>query len=248
MSQRSSDDTRSVGASRTTRGRWPLDWTAFLELTGIYVFLSVLGLALGSLAISWSEESPGEGLDESAVTWWHAQRSAMLDTLTNLGSSVADTTILGALVTVVFLALAFVWHRRRGATAVGLALGMEVAVFLTVSTTLDRGRPDIEQMDPAPPTASFPSGHVGASAAFALIVAVIVFWNTRNTIWRSLAVVGAIALPAIVALSRMYRGMHFVTDVVGGALLGAAAAIGAWIVITRAVARHGKQHSEELPA
>ena len=247
MSQPSSDDSPPVSASGPTGRRWPLDRAALLELGGIYVFLTVLGLAMGSLAISWSENGPGDSVDETAVSWWHAQRSSLLDTLTNLGSSIADTAILGALVTVVFLVLVFVWHRRAGATALGLALGMEVAVFLTVSTTLDRARPDIQQMDPAPPTASFPSGHVGASAAFALIAAVIVFWNTRSTVWRSLAVVSAIMLPAIVALSRMYRGMHFLTDVVGGALLGAAAAVAAWLVVTRALARHRERRLEEAP-
>ena len=239
---RVSDDTRSLSVPRTVGKRWPLDRTSFLELTGIYVFLTVLGMALGSLAISWSEAGPG--FDERAVAWWNEQRSSTLDTLTNLASSIADTAILGAVVTILFVALAFVWQRRRSATALGLALGLEVTVFLTVSTTLDRARPDVAQMDPAPPTASFPSGHVGATVSFVLIVAVIIFWNTRTTIWRSLAIVGAIALPVIVALSRMYRGMHFFTDVVGGALLGAAAALAAWLVVTRALNRQ----REDAPA
>ncbi|MEX0756531.1 MAG: phosphatase PAP2 family protein, partial [Acidimicrobiia bacterium] len=103
--------------------------------------------------------------------------------------------------------------------------------------------PDVEQLDPAPPTASFPSGHVGATVAFALIVTVIVFWNTRNASWRALAVTSAIAISVIMALSRMYRGMHFFTDVVGGALLGAAAAVAAWLVINRALERRRRNEA-----
>jgi membrane-associated phospholipid phosphatase len=237
--------TGNTNATRTGGGRWPLDPTSLLEISGIYVVLSAIGIAMGSLVISWTESSPGRSLDETTVTWWEAQRSATLDTLTDVGSSFADTAVLGATVAVLFLVLVFVWQRKRGATALGLALGLEVTVFLTVSATVGRARPDVEQLDPAPPTASFPSGHVGATVTFALIVAVIVFWNSRHAIWRALAVTSALALPVIVALARMYRGMHYFTDVVGGALLGAAAAFGAWLVINRALER---KHREEASA
>ena len=196
--------------------RWPLDRTSFLEVAGIYVLLSALGVAMGSLATSWSESSPGRSLDETTVAWWHAQRSTTFDTLTDVGSSFADTPVLGTVIAVLFFVLVFVWRRRRGAAALGLALGFEVAVFLTVSAVVGRARPEVEQLDPASPTASFPSGHVGATVAFALIITVIVFWNSRHSVWRALAVTTAITLSVIMALSRMYRGMHFLTDVVGG--------------------------------
>ncbi|MEX1004875.1 MAG: phosphatase PAP2 family protein [Acidimicrobiia bacterium] len=224
-------------AAQTSRGRWPLDRSSIREVLGIYAVLSALGIAMGSLATAWSESSGDPSLDEGTVSWWNARRSTTLDTLTDVGSSFADTAVLGALVAVLFLVLVFGLRRRIGATALALALGLEVTVFLTVSAVIGRARPDVEQLDPAPPTASFPSGHVGATVTFALIVAVIVFWATRKAVWRALAVTAAVVLPVMMALSRMYRGMHFLTDVVGGALLGAAAAVGAWLVVTRALER-----------
>lgn len=243
MSPASTDKSRTAQTTRTKSGRWPLDWTSLFEVAGIFVVLSAIGVAMGSLVISWSESSPGRSLDEAVVEWWQAQRSTTLNTLAHVGSSLADTAVLGAVVAVVFLVLVFVWHRRRGAAALGLALGLEVTVFLTVSAVVDRARPDVEQLDPAPPTASFPSGHVGASVAFALIVAVIVFWSSRSTVWRTLAATSALTLPVIVALSRMYQGMHFLTDVVGGLLLGASAAVGAWLVVNRALEREDREES-----
>ena len=245
MSHVSTDDNRISSATRAGESRWPLDRTSILEIVGIYGVLSVLGVAMGSVATSWTDSSSGRSLDETTAAWWQARRSAMLDTLTNVGSSFADTAILASVVALLFLVLVFVWRRRRGATALGLALGFEVAVFLTVSAVVGRARPDVEQLDPAPPTASFPSGHVGATVAFVLIVTVIVYWNSRRTAWRSLAVTTALVLSVVVALSRMYRGMHFLTDVVGGALLGASAAVAAWLVINRAMER---RHPEELAA
>jgi membrane-associated phospholipid phosphatase len=50
----------------------------------------------------------------------------------------------------------------------------------------------------------------------------IVFWNTRRSLPRFLALVGAVILPISVALARLYRGMHYLSDVVVGAGLGIA--------------------------
>jgi membrane-associated phospholipid phosphatase len=241
MSRISTTESQKADRSVRIAERWPLDRRSLLEVAGIYLVLSTVGIALGALAVSWSESSSGRGIDGTLVGWWQAQRSATLDTLTNVGSSFGDTAILSSLVVSLFLALVFVWRRRRGAAALGLALGFEVTVFLTVSSVVGRARPQVEQLDPSPPTASFPSGHVGASVAFVVIVVVIVFWNSRIAGWRVLAATTALAISVIVALSRMYRGMHFLTDVAGGALLGAAAAGGAWIVVHRALDRKVKE-------
>jgi membrane-associated phospholipid phosphatase len=52
-------------------------------------------------------------------------------------------------------------------------------------------------------------------------MAVVVFWHTRKTWIRAVAVIATILVPTAVALARMYRGMHHLTDVLGGAMIGA---------------------------
>jgi undecaprenyl-diphosphatase len=79
---------------------------------------------------------------------------------------------------------------------------------------------------------SFPSGHVAAAAAYAAI-AVVVFWHTRKRWARILVVLVALLVPVIVALSRMYRGMHFLSDTIAGAVLGCAAVALTAVVLTR---------------
>ena len=49
---------------------------------------------------------------------------------------------------------------------------------------------------------------------------VIVFWHTRATWARTLAVVVYAFVVAAVAWARLYQGMHFVSDVATGAVLG----------------------------
>jgi membrane-associated phospholipid phosphatase len=70
-----------------------------------------------------------------------------------------------------------------------------------------------------PESASFPSGH--STTAFAAAVAI--------AIARPALRVWALAVAAVVAVSRVYLGMHYLGDVLGGALLGSA--IGAGIVL-----------------
>ena len=63
---------------------------------------------------------------------------------------------------------------------------------------------------------SFPSGHTGSSFAAATVTFLLC------PRWAGMS---ALALASLVALSRLYVGVHFPTDILGGALVGVAAAL-----------------------
>ncbi|HZX54941.1 MAG TPA: phosphatase PAP2 family protein, partial [Ilumatobacteraceae bacterium] len=65
-------------------------------------------------------------------------------------------------------------------------------------------------------------------------------WHTRRTWIRALVAVVAALIPIIVGLARMYRGMHFLTDVIFGFLLGTTSVIASVIVIRKAAERQGQ--------
>jgi undecaprenyl-diphosphatase len=97
-----------------------------------------------------------------------------------------------------------------------------------VATTLliDRPRPNVPKLDAAPPTSSFPSGHTAAAVCFYGAVAAIIVWHTRHRWIKVVAVVVCAAVPLTIAASRVYRGMHYPTDVLVGMLLG-----GIWLTV-----------------
>lgn len=122
-------------------------------------------------------------------------------------------------------------RRRCFPRATFAAFGAVAAAGLLVTVSkefFDRARPPvsgIEAVGIIPASASFPSGH--SATAFAAAVAVGAFYPGLR---RPL-----LALAAVVALSRVYLGVHYATDVVAGSALGVVLGLASvWLV--RAVA------------
>ena len=119
---------------------------------------------------------------------------------------------------------------RRAVVAAGLSAGLGLAVGKVISELVDRARPFVSDphgvhlFSSHVADAGFPSDH--ATAAFAIAVAILL----RKRGW------GLVALAAATVLSvgRVAIGVHFPSDVLAGAALGAAAALVLWIVPVRA--------------
>jgi undecaprenyl-diphosphatase len=120
-----------------------------------------------------------------------------------------------------------------------------VAVFAAdgIATALKqavgRERPYVERPDPEPLMdthldVAFPSGHASTSFAGATVLALSL---------PRLAV-PLYALATLVALSRVYVGVHYPGDIVGGALLGATVGAAVWIAV---VSRRRRPDQEPLP-
>jgi undecaprenyl-diphosphatase len=114
----------------------------------------------------------------------------------------------------------------RATCAAALAVTTAAMAVTLLKELFDRARPPVADasLDPVgvvPASASFPSGH--AATAFAAAVAVALVYPRLG---RPL-----LALAVVVALSRVYLGMHYVLDVAAGTLLGVAIGVASALVI-----------------
>ncbi|MFD0260966.1 diacylglycerol kinase family protein [Kitasatospora indigofera] len=164
---------------------------------------------------------------ENAVTdRLAANRVPALDTVTSWLSFLAGT---GAVVTVAAVAVLVLLLRSRWREAafLGAAVAAQSAVFLLVTVCVDRPRPSAPHLDAAPPTSSFPSGHVGAAVALYGALAVLAALRLRGPLRLPLCALAAV-LPLLVAGGRLYRGMHHPSDVLAGLVNGVVVLLVMW--------------------
>ena len=135
-------------------------------------------------------------------------------------STSANTGVVIATVLVLALIFRGVFHRWLESAFLLAAVGVQASVFLLTTLVIDRERPRVEQLDVAPPTSSFPSGHTGAATALCVSVGLVVAWHIRSRWLRALLIGLLILVPIAVAAARLYRGMHHPSDVVASFLNG----------------------------
>jgi undecaprenyl-diphosphatase len=101
---------------------------------------------------------------------------------------------------------------------------------------VNRDRPLVPRLDSTPPTSSYPSGHTAASIALYVGLAIIIWSLVRSTTVRAITWIVAVAIPVLVGISRLYRGMHHLTDVLASVLLGCGVLLFALFVTRSSVA------------
>jgi undecaprenyl-diphosphatase len=118
------------------------------------------------------------------------------------------------------------WHEwRRAALAGAASAGIALLIASILGGLVNRARPFVA--DPGQlhlfvahsPDASFPSDH--ATASFAIAVAILL----RRPRWGAVAIVAA----TVLSLGRVAVGVHYPSDVLAGAALGALVALGLWL-------------------
>jgi undecaprenyl-diphosphatase len=145
-------------------------------------------------------------------------------------SEFATVLVLGGLL--VAISLWRRWFRLAVLFTIGICL--EGAVYVTTTYFVTRTRPHVPRLEQLIVSDSFPSGHVAAAVVLWFALGLLVWNITRNRWVRGLTVVVVALAPVVVALSRMYRGMHYPTDAIVGYAIGWAC-VGIAVVTVRAV-------------
>ncbi|MBI4080130.1 phosphatase PAP2 family protein [Candidatus Kaiserbacteria bacterium] len=154
---------------------------------------------------------------------------------TGLVQFFAFMTLFGSTFVVGGIALAagiLLLGRSRLANFAGLCtsvIGTIVVVF-PLKDLIARARPDILYQALSEDTFAFPSGHASFSIALYGFLAYLTWKHVSNPTWRYAAIFAAAALILLIGFSRLYLGLHYLSDVVGGYLIGGAfLALGIWV-------------------
>ena len=192
------------------------------------LFVLTIGLGLAAKALPALRL---EGLD-SAV---NRVNSPPLDDAALVLDRLDHPVVVAVILAVVFVVLLLVvgWRRALGAC---ITTGAGWLTTLVVKTVVAQPRPSTggltHLLHISPATLSYPSGHVVFAAALVSALAMV----CRGARSRAIVlVVGALFVLAV-GWSRLYVGVHYGTDVVGGVLNGVGGALliaGLWNLAAR---------------
>jgi undecaprenyl-diphosphatase len=161
--------------------------------------------------------------DEPVQRFVEAHRTDQLDTFFRLASRAGSTVVVlaAALLMGVFV------YRRCRAVAVALVAAALARPLLEfgLKGLVGRARPDFDRMV-AGDGFSFPSGHaLAAMAVWGMVPLVVGLFTTRRGLWWASVFASGSVIVAIAA-SRVYLGVHWLSDVVAGVLIGAVFLLG----------------------
>jgi undecaprenyl-diphosphatase len=149
--------------------------------------------------------------------------------------TVRDVTALGGnfVLSLVTLAVAgfLLIERKRGAAllVLGSVAGGALLGFL-LKRFFERPRPDLVPHGMDVYTASFPSNHAMLSAVTYLTLGVLLARLEVQRRAKLYFLIVSVLLTAMIGASRVYLGVHWPTDVLAGWSVGAAWAMGVWLV------------------
>jgi undecaprenyl-diphosphatase len=184
--------------------------------------LVLVGWGAGELSVSTARTTDLDAVQDVA-----GDRSPLLTSLAHVLSFVGSGYVVAPLA-VIGCGLLYRRGRRVDGYAVALGVFGAMALSTVVKIIVDRVRPPVHHLE-AVSTASFPSGHATQSTALclALLAALLAGKPLRL---RAAAAFATAALLLSIAISRVYLGVHYPTDVGAGIVLG-----GTWSVLSRRI-------------
>jgi membrane-associated phospholipid phosphatase len=191
-------------------------------------FFALFGLL--SLTVEYNISA---ATDQAAGFWMQRHispsRTAVMSIWTDFGSTwfvLPATLLLGILLARAGMSY---WVKRLAWTVPGCMLSVEI-----VKHFFQRPRPAVPHPILELATYSFPSGHTAAATALYGFLAIFICSRIGKKGLRGLVWCAAVLMIAGVAVSRAYLGVHYVTDVTAGLIMGLA-----WLSLGRAVCSVG---------
>ncbi|HEX9483831.1 MAG TPA: phosphatase PAP2 family protein, partial [Gemmatimonadaceae bacterium] len=162
-----------------------------------------------------------QAFDVAVLQWLHAhqtpQLTALMVEMTYLGTGTVVVMIVG--VTALFL-----WHTEHKYSARLLLASTIGNIVLNgaLKFVYHRSRPSLFAWQTTALSSSFPSGHAMSATVVYGTVAYLLMRLQKHHWARMLTLAGAVLLVLLICLTRLYLGVHYPSDVIGGMIVGLA--------------------------
>lgn len=188
----------------------PVNKKTWLRLIAGYLVYVVLVFAFTELAENVMDHST-LSLDVAILRAINARSGPRFDSffifLTDLSGPVFMPIFT------LLLMLFFIWQKERyNSVYILLTMGGTFLVNTALKLTFQRARPNLWTLLVEESSYSFPSGHAMISMAFALTIIVLSFYSKGR--WAAILAGGFYVL--LIGFSRLYLGVHYPTDILGG--------------------------------
>jgi membrane-associated phospholipid phosphatase len=193
----------------------------------------------GGLVIAWagdqfidlaelvhSKSAKLQDLDSLAHAWAISKRTPGATTFFSLMSTIGSPVGLVVVVIGVTIVLALT-HRYRWMLYLLVTSGGGSLLNMELKRYFARARPDIAEMLRLAQGYSFPSGHAMGSTVVLGALSYLAVRTTTRWRWKAAWLALAWTLIAAIAFSRVYLGVHWISDVAAGIVAGAL-----WVGVT----------------
>ena len=192
-----------------------------LQLTTGAVMLMGASWLFGGIAEDVVHGDPLTLVDVQVAQWFHDHATPVVTRVMLAITHLHDP--LPVTVAVAMLAGYLAW-KRNWYWLICLSLTVPFGMLLNVlmKYPFHRTRPSFENPPLVLSSYSFPSGHVAGATLFYGLVAAMLVARIEAWRWRVMIVLTAFALVLLVALTRMYLGVHYLSDVLAAFAEGVA--------------------------
>lgn len=217
----------------------PEGWLA-LQLTFGLIVVFLGAIAFAAIARETAANEPFTLVDHRVVAWFHAHATPLRTGAARAISFLGSVRFLTVASVIVALVL---WRKNmlNRLIVVTLAMAGGSVLNLALKHAFHRQRPVLENPLVTLSSYGFPSGHTMGSTIFYGLLALIVAALLRDWWHRVFVVLGAIVLIGLVALSRVYLGAHYVSDVSGAFAAGVAWLAFCWTGLVTIRRRRGSR-------
>ena len=190
-------------------------------------FVSLVVALAAFVSFAWNMEMQTRlvRVDADMTAWLAAHRTPLLTTAM-LAISQANGLVAVPVWSLLFAGVLARLREWYWMMTLALAVGGGIALNALLKAIFERARPHLDDPLLILDTYSFPSGHTAAATVFYGVLAAFLVSRTYRKRWRTAAVAGAVVAIALVALSRVYLGAHYFSDVVA-----AMCSSTAWLVL-----------------